>query len=155
MNRALLTLALTFFIDQLHKYYMLFVYHITDKGVVTITPFFDLVMVWNKGISYGLFQQDSAYGQYALAAFKIIAGIALTIWMFRVKSKFEAHAIALIAGGAFANAADRLLYGAVADFFSLHAFGFYWYVFNLADVAIVAGVIMLFYHSYKYPTKTP
>lgn len=139
--------ALTLLADQAHKAWMLHVYGIGAKGTVTITPFFDLVLVWNKGISYGLLPQDSALGRLGLIAFAFAAGLALTVWLARVTSKLTAAAIGLIIGGAIGNAIDRIAYGAVADFFAFHAFGFQWYVFNIADVAIVAGVIGLLYDS--------
>ena len=132
-------------IDQIHKTWMLHVFDIAEKGMVRITPFFDLVMVWNRGISYGLFQQDSEAGRLFLVGLSIVACLILLIVLARSETRLSAVSLGLIIGGALGNAIDRLVYGAVADFFSLHAFGFYWYVFNIADVAIVAGVIGLLY----------
>ena len=131
--------------DQLHKWWMIYVYQIGERGKVTLTPFFDLVMVWNEGISYGLFPQGSPLGQAILIAIACGAVVALTFWLARADTRLVAASLGLIAGGAIGNAIDRLVYGAVADFFSLHAFGYYWYIFNIADVAIVAGVIGLLY----------
>ena len=141
---ALVTVA----IDQAHKWWMLGPYDIVNKGRVTITSFFDLVFVKNTGISYSLFDQDSQAGQNMLAAFAVIASLALWIWLARSGTgRLLAWSLGLIIGGALGNGIDRLLIGGVADFFSLHAFGFYWYVFNIADVAIVAGVAGLLYES--------
>ncbi len=141
---ALVTVA----IDQAHKWWMLGPYDIANKGRVTITPFFDLVFVKNTGISYSLFDQDSQAGQNMLAAFAVIASLALWIWLARSGTgRLLAWSLGLIIGGALGNGIDRLLIGGVADFFSLHAFGYYWYVFNIADVAIVAGVAGLLYES--------
>lgn len=140
---AVLTAAL----DQAHKTWMLYVYDIGAKGTVTLTPFFDLVLVWNQGISYGLFPQESAAGRFGLILFAVGASLALAIWLARLSSRLAAVSIGLIIGGAIGNAVDRILYGAVADFFSLHAFGYQWYVFNVADTAIVAGVAGLLYDS--------
>jgi len=139
--------ALTVVIDQAHKSWMLYIYDIGAKGVVTITPFFDLVLVWNQGISYGLLPQESAAGRWALILFACAASLALAVWLAHQTSKLAAASIGLIIGGAIGNAIDRVLYGAVADFFSLHAFGLQWYVFNIADAAIVAGVVGLLYDS--------
>jgi signal peptidase II len=133
--------------DQAHKAWMLYVYDIGAKGIVTLAPFFDLVLVWNRGISYGLLPQDSALGRLGLILFALAASLALAIWLARLTSPLASSAIGLIIGGAIGNAIDRILYGAVADFFSFHAFGFDWYVFNIADVAIVAGVVGLLYDS--------
>ena len=142
--------AATFLIDQAHKYWMIYVYDIGSRGRVYVTPFLDLVFVKNTGISYSMFDQDSQMGQNLLAAFAVLVAIALWIWIARSASgRLMAISLALIIGGALGNALDRVLLGGVADFFSAHAYGFYWYVFNIADVAIVAGVLGLLYDSYK------
>jgi signal peptidase II len=107
------------------------------------------MLTWNTGISYGLFRQEGPLGQWALLALKAIAAVLLWIWLTRASSRLTALSLGLIIGGAVGNAIDRLAYGAVADFVLFHitteTFSFQWYVFNLADVAIVAGVIGLIY----------
>jgi len=138
---------LTVIADQASKLWLLFAFDLGAKGTVAVTPFFDLVLVWNKGVSYGLLTQDTELGRLGLIAFAVVASFALVIWLARVTSALTAAAIGLILGGAIGNAIDRIAYGAVADFFAFHAFGFEWYVFNIADVAIVAGVIGLLYDS--------
>ncbi len=137
----------THLLDQANKAWMLHVYDIGAKQKVALTPFFDLVLVWNRGISYGLLPQDTAAGRFGLIAFAALASLALVVWLSRITTPLTAIAIGLIIGGAVGNAIDRAVYGAVADFFAFHAFGFEWYVFNIADVAIVAGVIGLLYDS--------
>lgn len=139
--------ALTALADQAHKAWMLYLYDIGAKGTVALTPFFDLVLVWNQGISYGLLPQQSALGRLGLILFAFGASLALAVWLARIASPLAAASIGLIIGGAIGNAIDRLAYGAVADFFSLHVLGYEWYVFNIADAAIVAGVVGLLYDS--------
>jgi signal peptidase II len=138
-------------LDQAVKLWLLFAYDLAGRGAVALTPFFDLVLVWNKGISYGLFQQDSDLGQWALLGLKAIAVVLLWVWMTRVTTRWSALSLGLIIGGAMGNAIDRLAYGAVADFAHFHVttatWNFSWYVFNLADVAIVVGVAGLLYES--------
>jgi len=118
---------------------------------VTLAPFLDLVLTWNTGISYGLFPQEGPVGQWVLLAVKALAVALLWIWLARVSSRLTALALGLIIGGALGNAIDRLAYGAVADFVLFHlttgGFSFKWYVFNVADAAIVAGVLGLLYES--------
>jgi signal peptidase II len=139
---AVLTLAG----DQASKWWMLVVYRIQDRGRVTVTPFFDLIYLKNMGISYGLLPLDSQRGQWLLAGFAGFAVLAMAVWLaYGVTGKLMAASLGLIMGGAAGNAIDRLLVGGVADFIQLHAFGFYWYVFNIADAAIVAGVCGLLY----------
>jgi len=138
----------TLVIDQVHKWWMLSVYDIQGKGRVAVLPFLDLEFVKNTGVSYGLFLQNTRQGQWILASFAGLAVCAMAVWLARgVTTKLVATSLGLIMGGAASNAVDRLSLGGVADFFSLHAYGFYWYVFNVADVAIVAGVIGLIYDS--------
>ena len=138
-------------IDQAAKFWLLFVVDLPARGIVTLTPFLDLVLAWNPGISYGLFRQEGPLGQWALLALKAIAVILLWIWLSRATGRLTALSLGLIIGGAVGNAIDRFTYGAVADFVLFHIttanFSFKWYVFNLADVAIVAGVIGLLYET--------
>jgi len=134
--------------DQVHKWWMISVYGIQGKGRVAVLPFLDLDFVKNTGVSYGLFLQNSRQGQWVLAGFAALAVCAMVVWLARgVTTRLVAASLGLIMGGAASNAIDRLTLGGVADFFSLHAYGFYWYVFNIADVAIVAGVVGLIYDS--------
>jgi signal peptidase II len=138
----------TFLADQALKLWMLEAYQIQRRGRVRVTPFLDLVHVINPGISYGFLAQDGHGGQWLLAAFAVLASVGLAVWLaLGATNRVMAASIGLIIGGALANALDRLHLGGVADFFSLHAFGFYWYVFNIADAAIVAGVAGLLYDS--------
>ena len=137
------TAVIVFALDQAHKYWMLEVYRIADRGRVQITSFFDLVMAWNKGVSYGLFAQHSTTGRIVLISLSLVAVTALVIWMANSLTRLAALSIGLIVGGALGNLTDRIVHGAVADFFHFHYAGFSWYIFNIADVAIVAGVIGL------------
>jgi signal peptidase II len=143
--------ALTCIIDQASKLYLLFVFDLAAKGPVRLGPFFDFVLTRNTGISYGLFQTEGALGQAVLLTIKAVAVILLWIWLTHTRSRLPAISLGLIIGGAAGNAIDRLAYGWVADFVYFHIsageWRFSWYVFNLADVAIVAGVIGLLYES--------
>jgi signal peptidase II len=138
-------------VDQAAKLWLLFVFDLGGRGIVRLTPFLDLVLTWNTGISYGLFRQEGPFGQWALLAFKAIAVILLWIWLARAPARLTALSLGLIIGGAVGNAIDRFAHGAVADFVLFHlttaTFSFNWYVFNLADVAIGAGVIGLLYEA--------
>jgi signal peptidase II len=137
--------------DQASKLYLLFVFDLGARGSVHVLPFIDFVLTKNTGISYGLFQQQSAFGQWLLLAIKAAAVILLWVWLARAQARLTALSLGLIIGGAVGNAIDRLAYGWVADFVLFHVstanWRFYWYVFNLADVAIVAGVVGLLYEA--------
>jgi signal peptidase II len=144
---AVVALAL----DQASKLWLLFVFDIAHRGAVKVTPFFDLQLTWNIGISFGWFQSDSPLAQIVLMIIKAVAVIALAIWMSRSRTLLATIGLGLIIGGAIGNAIDRFAYGAVVDFALFHVQiagkTFNWYVFNLADVAIVAGVAALLYDS--------
>jgi signal peptidase II len=152
LSRLGLAVALaTAAVDQAVKLWLLFVFDLGSRGYVELMPFLALALTWNPGISYGLFQQEGPFGQWALLALKAIAVALLWIWLARASSRLTAVSLGLIIGGAVGNAIDRLAYGAVADFALFHittaTFSFKWYVFNLADAAIVAGVVGLLYES--------
>jgi signal peptidase II len=136
-------------IDQASKIWLLNVFDLANRGIVHLTPFLDFVLTWNTGISYGLFPQDTDFGRYVLLALKAGAVLVLWIWLGRAELRLTALALGLIIGGAIGNGIDRIAYGAVVDFVLFHittpSFNFVWYVFNLADAAIVAGVIGLLY----------
>ena len=133
--------------DQIHKAWMIGLFEANPAHKIILAPFFDLVLVWNRGISYGLLKQEGNGGRWALAIFALAAVLALTCWLAHIRSRLAAAGVGLIIGGALGNAIDRIRFGAVADFFSFHIGSFHWYVFNLADVAIVAGVAGLLFDS--------
>jgi signal peptidase II len=139
-------------LDQASKLWLLFVVDIARRGALKVTPFFDLVLAWNVGISFGWFQNDSQLAQIGLMIIKAVAVIVLAIWMARSRTLIATVALGLIIGGAIGNAIDRFAYGAVVDFALFHVqiggITYNWYVFNLADVAIVAGVAALLYDSF-------
>jgi signal peptidase II len=142
MRPGILAALAVIAIDQATKLWLLRVSDIVHHGAMKVTSFFDLVLVWNTGISYGWFQSESATGQV----------VVLAVWMARSRGLLATLALGLIIGGAIGNAIDRLAYGAVVDFALFHVqIGgkpFNWYVFNVADVAIVAGVAALLYDSF-------
>jgi len=138
-------------VDQGVKLWLLHDFGLADRGRVALTSFLDIVLAWNTGVSFGMFQQSGPLGQWALFALKVIAVALLGIWLIRTGSRPSGVALGMIIGGAIGNAIDRVVHGAVLDFVLFHLAGatwtFQWYVFNLADAAIVAGVAMLMYES--------
>jgi signal peptidase II len=152
LRPGIIAAIVTLVLDQASKLWLLYGLDIAHRGAVKVTPFFDLVLAWNIGISFGWFQNDNAVAQMALMSVKVLAVILLAIWMTRSQTALATMALGLIIGGAVGNGIDRLAYGAVVDFALFHIqLGentFNWYVFNLADVAIVAGVMALLYDSF-------
>ncbi|MDB4831697.1 signal peptidase II [Hyphomicrobiales bacterium] len=137
------TILISYLIDRLNKYFFINEIGINERSIVEVTPFLDVVLVWNKGISYGLFQQENTIGQIILTMCSCLISIFIITWIFKAKNILLYIPLSLIVGGALSNITDRLLFGAVADFYYLHAYGYSWYVFNLADVFIVFGVFVL------------
>ncbi len=156
MSRFGLALALFALVaDQGFKWFMLAVVDIDARPVprISVTPFFDLVLAWNRGVSYGLFAQHTDAGRWLLVAVSVLSAAGLWLWMATFRRRWPAAGVGLIIGGALANAADRILHGAVADFFWFHVGRLSWYVFNLADVAIVVGAAIVLLDSFLRDEK--
>jgi signal peptidase II len=151
LRAGIIAALIALVLDQASKLWLLYVFDLGRRGAVRVTPFFDLLLAWNVGISFGWFQNDSMVAQVILNLVKAAAVIALAVWMAWSRTMLATIALGLIIGGAIGNAIDRFVYGAVLDFalFHIEIAGktYNWYVFNLADVAIVAGVVALLYDS--------
>lgn len=117
--------------------------------IVEVLPFFNFVAVWNRGVSFGLFASDSAYGPLLLSALAVVVTIGLIIWLTRAENRLLAAGLGFIIGGAVGNVIDRLRFGAVIDFLDFHMLGYHWPAFNLADAAITLGVALLLWDSFK------
>jgi signal peptidase II len=143
MNRSLLLLVAlcVLLMDQMSKYYLVHVVHMPNASPIEVTSFFNLVMVWNYGVSFGMFSQLNA--KWGLIAVSL--GISALLWHMSkdAYSKLHLSAYGMVVGGALGNMVDRLNYGAVADFFDFHLAGWHYPAFNVADMAIVCGVIAL------------
>jgi signal peptidase II len=149
LGMGLLIAGVIFALDQLTKYAVLNSLDLAARGKIYVAPFADFVLAMNRGISYGLFPQDGELGRWLLFSIKIAASVLFFFWLRRAVTPVVAASLGLLIGGALGNALDRAIYGAVVDFVALHAFGYRWYVFNLADAAIVAGVIGLIYDALR------
>ena len=124
--------------------------HMVPGQFVRLLPFFNLVMVWNPGISYGLFPASSLWGTALLVLISLAAIAGLGYWLWGMTSLSLAIGVGLVIGGAIGNnLIDRVVYGRVADFFYFHAFGYGFYVFNVADIAITFGAVAIIYEVLK------
>jgi signal peptidase II len=112
---------------------------------MVVTPFFNLVLVWNRGVSFGMLSGDPAWGPWYLTGMSAAIGAFLIVWLLRETRAVTRTALWLVLAGAVGNVIDRLRFGAVVDFLDFHAFGYHWPAFNVADSAIVvgAGLILL------------
>lgn len=141
-------------VDQGSKLLLLYGFHFIEMGPgdhIAVLPFFDLVMVWNPGISYGLLPAHGWTGTAILAIFSIAAVAGLGWWLWNAGRGALSAALGLVIGGAIGNLIDRLIYGRVADFFHFYLRGYDWYVFNIADCAITLGVAVLLYDALLRP----
>jgi signal peptidase II len=141
-------------LDQATKLLMLYAFGFHDMlpgQAIPVLPFFNLVMVWNPGVSYGLFPAQGPVGTTLLVVFSLAAVIALGWWLWNARRQALAIGLGLVIGGALGNLIDRLVYGKVADFFHFYAMGYDWYVFNVADCAITFGVAALLYDALLRP----
>lgn len=133
--------------DQASKLWLLHGLKMVAHDRITIAPFLDFELLWNPGISFSLFQQDTAAGRWILLGLTLAATLLLSVWLWRVNNRVAAIALGAIVGGALGNGYDRFAYDAVVDFLDFHAFGYHWYVFNVADTAITLGVALLLFDS--------
>jgi signal peptidase II len=137
-------------LDQLTKAWILS--HFQKKGkIISLTPFFDLVLVWNRGVSFGFLNSLSFDASYLLTGFAVIISLLLGIWLWRNKSPLLCYGLGLILGGALGNALDRLRYSAVVDFLYFHVGKYSFPSFNIADSAITIGVMLILLEGFLNP----
>ena len=134
--------ALVAAVDQATKWWIVAVV-MQPPRVISIAPFFNLVLGWNRGVSFGILNTDSAVAPWLLILVAAAIVIALAVWLTKAESRFVATALGFVIGGAVGNVIDRLTFGAVADFLDFHAFGYHWPAFNVADSAITVGAVAL------------
>jgi len=141
-RKALMVALIALILDQVSKLWVLHQLHLPELGQVKISPLFSFSMVWNKGVSFGLFSSDG-WGRWVLVAFSLCVAVFLLNWLRKGTKPVLTYGLALVAGGAIGNAIDRILYGKVVDFLDFSGLHFPW-VFNIADAAINIGVACLF-----------
>lgn len=134
--------GLAFVLDQISKYWIL-EHVMAPPRAIEVTPFFNLVLAWNKGVSFGMFNDHSDYGPILLTILALAISAALLVWMYRADDRLTVMALGLIVGGALGNVIDRVRFGAVTDFLDVHAFGYHWPAFNVADSAVCVGAAIL------------
>ncbi|MDI2090536.1 signal peptidase II [Commensalibacter oyaizuii] len=129
--------------DQLSKYWILNIVHLPEKKSIVTFPFMNFTMVWNTAITFGMLGQLGSWGPVIFTVVALVIASGLFIWMVRSHKIWVTMSLGAIVGGALGNIIDRLRFGAVVDFIHLHVGGWSWYVFNVADSAIVCGVCVL------------
>ena len=140
---GLISGALVLAADQASKAWVLYGLRLPEIGQWPLLPFFSLTYVENRGVTFGLLHQSGPAGAWLLAAVALAVVAGLGVWLRRAETVRAALALGAVGGGAIGNVIDRLRFGFVVDFLHAHAFGWSWYVFNVADAAIVCGVAVL------------
>jgi lipoprotein signal peptidase len=147
LRLGLILAAVILAADQASKWAILEVVDLDEVGQVKLLsagPFgFDLTMVWNRGVTFGMLAGEAAWMQAVLGLLALVIAAFLLRWMARAENRLTALALGAVVGGAVGNVIDRIRFGGVVDFLDAHAFGWHWYVFNVADAAIVLGVLAL------------
>jgi signal peptidase II len=141
-GRGLALSALIVVLDQVSKWWILERLMMPPR-VIEVTSYFNLVMTWNRGVSFGLFNNDSPYNALILSVVAAVIAGLLLIWLARARQPIMAYGLGLVIGGAVGNLIDRIRFGAVADFLDFHVWGYHWPAFNVADSAITIGVALL------------
>ena len=149
-----LGLALAVFLADQATKWLILLSVMQPPRVIPVTPFFNLVLVWNQGISFGLFANAAEATRWVLTGLAVIVSAALLVWLWRASDRLTVYSLGGIVGGALGNALDRVIHGAVVDFLDLHAGGYHWPAFNLADSAITLGAVALIAQSFLSPAQS-
>ena len=150
---GLIVASAVIILDQATKWWVVTIL-MNPPRVVDVWPFFSVVMVWNRGVTFGFLDDTPFWGQWAFVGLALAIVAVLLLWLRRAETKWRAAAIGLIIGGALGNVIDRVNYGAVADFLDFHVTGYHWPAFNIADSAITLGVAIMFFDALFKPKKT-
>lgn len=143
LNGLKLAMAV-FAVDQISKYWILYDVGLLSKGRIELLPFLNLTLVWNRGVSFGFLGDAQAeWTPYILIGLTSLVVAGLLVWLWRDGQGWLVVALGLVIGGAAGNIADRVVHGAVVDFFDVHFGGWHFWTFNVADSAISLGVAVL------------
>ncbi|MBF0248466.1 MAG: signal peptidase II [Alphaproteobacteria bacterium] len=141
--------------DQVSKWAILDYFAAAPANIVGVTPYFNIVLAWNPGISFGMFGAGGDVGRWILVALAAVICGVLGRWLMRAETRFAALSLGAIIGGAVGNVIDRVRFGAVVDFLDVHVLGYHWPAFNVADGAITVGATVLILESLFAASKTP
>lgn len=156
MIRVLGTASITFLIDQLSKFYVVQYLNLKEKlSIDVIDPILNFRMAWNRGINFGLFNSGGNAAKIILVALSLGICGGLLLWVRNSKDIVQTFSVGLIIGGALGNAADRIIFGAVADFLNMSCCGFRNpFSFNVADIAIFMGAFTLLFYNKNLERET-
>ena len=139
---------LIFSLDQISKWLVLH-YPFISQHTLPVTSFLNIILVWNRGISFGLLSNSSAHRLWFLAGVGCMMTAVLSLWVWKAETRTMAWGAGSVLGGAVGNLVDRFRFGAVTDFIDFHIYGYHWYTFNIADAAILIGITLLIFEYYQ------
>ena len=138
-----------FFLDRISKIYIINLFENENIVDITISPFINIILVWNSGIGFGLFQLDQTFAYNLITALILIINLIIIYLLITAESTLKIF-FSLILGGSFGNIYDRINYSAVPDFIDLNYNGYHWFVFNVADIFITIGILaLIFFEIFK------
>ena len=140
----LITIIIIFLLDRISKFYVIYLSEKNLSYNLFQSKFLNISLIWNEGIAFGLFSFDQKF-YYNLLTILIILITLIVFWMIFKSEKLERLGFMMIFGGSLGNIFDRLFYSAVPDFIDFHIKNFHWFIFNVADIFITIGVIILIY----------
>ena len=135
-------ILLMFAMDRFSKEYVIDFFLSYKEQSYYLYPFLNLTLIWNTGMAFGLFESESNTYHFISALIVVVIGF-LIIWLFKSRILLEKSALSLVIGGALGNLFDRIKFNAVPDFIDLHYRDFHWFVFNVSDIVITIGIILL------------
>jgi signal peptidase II len=141
LRSGLIVALVTLVLDQWSKWAALAA--LDPAQPISVTPFFNLVLVWNRGVSFGMFHSSGAFAPWLLSGLALAVVIGLVIWLKRTDQLLTGLGLGLVIGGAAGNVVDRIRFGAVIDFLDFHLAGYHWPAFNVADAAICVGAVLM------------
>ena len=141
-------IIITFILDRATKFLIIKYSNIYGELDVSLSPFLNLNLIWNEGIAFGLLSFDEK-NYYNLLTFLIIGITLVLLWLMFISKGFEKLGFAFVIGGSLGNITDRIFYSSVPDFIDLNYKGFHWFVFNVADIFITIGIVILIFFEFK------
>ena len=142
LRRGLLIALVVLALDQASKWWIL-VSVMNPPQLIEIMPMFNLVLTWNRGVSFGMFAMGHDIGPWILSIVAVVIVTALLFWLRKAEGRLVPIAIGLIVGGAIGNVIDRMIHGAVVDFLDVYWGSYHWPAFNVADSGITVGAVLL------------
>ena len=148
----ILIVFIIFLLDRISKLYVIHLDGLLLNSEIITSKFINIQLVWNEGVAFGLFSFDDKLFYNLITGFIIVVIFILLYFITKTRG-IEKYSFLIILGGALGNVFDRFFYSAVPDFIDIHYDNFHWFIFNVADIFITLGVILLVYIEIFFKNK--